>query len=60
MSVSISAVLMMLRGAFLAAELAYPPHAATCSSAGGGVVAIYGGGSQAWQGGLSHHGASKS
>lgn len=51
MSVSISAVLMMLRGAFLAAELAYPPHAATCSSAGGGVVAIYGGGKPGMAGG---------
>lgn len=41
MSVSIFALLLMVRAAFTASDVAYPPHAATCSSVGGGVVAIY-------------------
>lgn len=43
MTVRSFAVLMMLTEAFLSADLAYPPHAATCSTAGSGFVAIYGG-----------------
>lgn len=42
-SVNIFAVLMMVRGAAIAPDLAYPPHAATCSSVWGGGLESTGG-----------------
>lgn len=49
----------MVRAAFTASDLAYPPHAATCSSVGGGIVAICRG-KPGVAGGLSHCGVAKS